>query len=70
MAVILVVEDDFLISLSAQILLEGLGHNPLIANDLATDQVERQLYWASQQYEYHTFNSCCFSVALCHSFYT
>jgi CheY-like chemotaxis protein len=36
MAVILVVEDDFLICLSAQILIEELGHSPLLAHDLAS----------------------------------
>jgi CheY-like chemotaxis protein len=36
MAVILVVEDDFLIGLSAQILIEELGHSPLLAHDLAS----------------------------------
>ena len=36
MAIILVVEDDFLISLSAQIFLEDLGHHPLLAHDLSS----------------------------------
>jgi DNA-binding NtrC family response regulator len=36
MAVILVVEDDFLICLSAQIFIEELGHSPLLAHDLAS----------------------------------
>jgi DNA-binding NtrC family response regulator len=36
MAVILVVEDDFLICLSAEILIEELGHSPLLAHDLAS----------------------------------
>lgn len=36
MAVILVVEDDFLICLGAQISLEDLGHQPLLAHDLSS----------------------------------
>jgi CheY-like chemotaxis protein len=36
MAVILVVEDDFLICLSAEILIEELGHSPLVAHDFVS----------------------------------
>jgi len=35
MAVVLVVEDDVFIRLNAELLIEGLGHNSLLASDLA-----------------------------------
>ena len=35
MAIILIVEDDFFICQNAGWIIEGLGHEPLLANDLA-----------------------------------
>jgi CheY-like chemotaxis protein len=36
MAIILIVEDDALICMNAEILVEDLGHGPLLAHDLAS----------------------------------